>query len=113
MMIEPSAFPKAKCPVSYPRSVPTIQFEYAPALQTLASSPHMPSYRFAIHCGMTETEMLGFMKLRDDAEAFDFAKRIIQDMPDEGRTQGDGCSVGITDGEREVGGISCDADFEA
>jgi hypothetical protein len=65
----------------------------------------MPSYRFAIHHGMAETEMLGFLKLRDDADAFDFAKRIIQDMPDEDRTQGDGCSVGITDGKREVGCI--------
>jgi hypothetical protein len=71
----------------------------------------MPMYRFAIHRGMAETEMLDFMKLRDDAEAFDFAKLIIQDMPDKDRTQGD--TVGITHGEREVGCISCDADFEA
>ena len=49
------------------------------------------------------------MELLDDADAFDFAKRIIHDMPDEDRTQGDGRSVGITDGEREVGRISCDA----
>jgi hypothetical protein len=62
----------------------------------------MPSYRFAIYRDMAETEMLGFMKLCDDAEALDFAKRIIRDMPDEDRTQGDGCSVGITDGKREV-----------
>jgi hypothetical protein len=45
-------------------------------------------------------------------DLFDFAKRIIQDMPDEDRTQGDGCSVGITDGERAVGRISRDADLE-
>jgi len=43
-------------------------------------------------------------------DLFDFAKRIIQDMPDEDRTQGDGCSVGITDGERAVGRIRCSAD---
>ena len=73
----------------------------------------MPSYRFAVHRGTAETEMLGFMKLCDDAEAFDFAKQIIQDMPGEDRTQGDGCSLGITAGERAVGCISCDADFEA
>jgi hypothetical protein len=72
----------------------------------------MPSYRFAIHRGMAEIEMLGFMKLRDDPEAFDFAKRIIQDMPDKCRTRGNGCSVGITDGERGVGRISCEADSE-
>jgi hypothetical protein len=72
----------------------------------------MPSYHFAILRGMAETEMLGFMQLRDDVEAFDFAQRIIQDMPDEDRTQGDDCSVGITDGDREVGRISCDADSE-
>jgi hypothetical protein len=72
----------------------------------------MPGYRFAIHHGLAETEMLGTMMLRHDAEAFDFAKRIIQDMPDKCRTQGDGCSVVITDGEREVGRISCDADSE-
>jgi hypothetical protein len=70
----------------------------------------MPSYRFAIHRGMAENEMLGFMKLCDDAEAFAFAKLIIQDMPDEDRTQGDVCSVGITDGERAVGRIRCCAD---
>jgi hypothetical protein len=69
----------------------------------------MPSYRFAIHRGMIETEMLGFMKLRDDAEALAFATQIIEDMPDEDRTQGDGCSVGITDGARAVGRVSCDA----
>lgn len=57
--------------------------------------------------------MLGTMGLLDDADAFDFAKRIIQDMPDEDRKQGDGCSVGITDGKRELGCISCNADFEA
>jgi hypothetical protein len=74
--------------------------------------PHMPSYRFAICRGVGKTEMLGFMRLRDDAEAFDFAKRIIRDMPDEDRRQGGGCSVRITDGEREVGYISCAADFE-
>jgi hypothetical protein len=72
----------------------------------------MPIYRFAIHhCG-TETEMLGTMGLRDDADAFDFAKRMIQDMPEEDR-RGDGRSVGIADGKRAVGRISCDADFEA
>jgi hypothetical protein len=70
----------------------------------------MPSYRFAIRRGMAETEMLGFMQLRDDAEAFDFAKRIIHDMPEEDRIQGDGCAVDITDGEREVGRIGCCAD---
>jgi hypothetical protein len=69
-------------------------------------------YRFAIHHRGAETEMLGNMGLRDDADAFDFAKRIIQDMPDKDRTQGDGCSVGIADGKREVGCISSDADFE-
>jgi hypothetical protein len=67
----------------------------------------MPSYRFAIRRGMAETEMLGVMKLLDDAEAFDFAKRIIQDMPDEDRTRGDGCVVDITDGKRAVGRIRC------
>jgi hypothetical protein len=39
-----------------------------------------------------------------------FAKLIIQDMPDEDRTQGYVCSVGITDGERAVGRIRCCAD---
>ena len=65
----------------------------------------MPSYRFAVHRGTAETEMLGFMQLRDDVEAFDFAQRIIQDMPDEDRTRGDGCVVDITDGKRAVGRI--------
>ena len=73
----------------------------------------MPIYRFAIHRGMAETEMLGFMTLCDDAEAVDFGQRIIQDMPDEDRTQGDGCAVGITDGKRAVGHISCDANLAA
>jgi hypothetical protein len=72
----------------------------------------MPMYRFAIHHGGTETEMLGTMGLRDDDEALAFATQIIHDMPDEDRTQGDDCSVGITDGDREVGRISCDADSE-
>ena len=71
----------------------------------------MPSYRFAIHRGMAGTEMLGIMRLHDDAEAFDFAKRIIQDMPDEDRTHRDGWSLGIKDGERDVGRISCNADL--
>jgi hypothetical protein len=77
----------------------------------------MPGYRFAIHRGTAETEMLGLIKLHDDAEAFDFAKRVIKDMitqeiPDEACTRGDGCSVGIRDGKREVGCVSCYADFE-
>jgi hypothetical protein len=70
----------------------------------------MPMYRFAMHRGAVETEKLGTMELRDDADALDFAKRIIRDMPDEDRTQGDGRSVGITDGERIVGRIGCCAD---
>jgi hypothetical protein len=72
----------------------------------------MPSYRFTIDRGMGKTEMLGFIRLRDDAEAFDFAKRIIRDMPDEDRGHGDGRAVRVADGEREVGCISCAADFE-
>jgi hypothetical protein len=71
----------------------------------------MPTYRFAIHHGAAERENLGIMKLRDDAEAVDFAKLIIQDMPDEDRTHRDGCSLDITDGERAVGRISCDGDL--
>jgi hypothetical protein len=72
-----------------------------PVTESVALPPktrecHMPSYRFAIRRGMAETEMLGFMKLSDDAEAFDFAKRIIQDMPDEDRSQGD--TVGTRSG---------------
>jgi hypothetical protein len=70
----------------------------------------MPTYRFAIHHGPAESERLGIMKLRDDAEAFDFAKRIIQDMADEDRTHHNGCSLDIRDGERAVGRISCDGD---
>jgi hypothetical protein len=70
----------------------------------------MPMYRFAIHHGGTETEMLGTMGLRDDAEAVAFATQIIHDMPDEDRTQS---SLDITDGERAVGCISCDADLAA
>jgi hypothetical protein len=73
----------------------------------------MPIYRFATHFGAAETEELGFMKLRDDAEAVDFAKRIIHDMPEEDRTQGDGYSVGITDGKRAVSYISCDVNLAA
>jgi hypothetical protein len=71
----------------------------------------MPIYRFAIHHGPAETEKLGIMTLRDDAEAFAFAKLIIRDMPDEDRTCSDGCSLDITDGARAVGRISCDADL--
>ena len=70
----------------------------------------MPMYRFALHHGAVEIEELGFMKLLDDAEAVDFAKQIIHDMPDEDRTQS---SLDITDGERAVGCISCDADLAA
>jgi hypothetical protein len=70
----------------------------------------MPMYRFAIHHGGAETEMLGTMGLRDDAEALAFATQIIHDMPDEDRTQS---SLDITDGERAVGCISCDADLAA
>ena len=72
----------------------------------------MPIYRFAIHHRGTETEMLGAMGLRDDADAFDFAKLIIQDMPDEDRMQGDGYSLGITDGKRAVGHVPCNAEFD-
>jgi hypothetical protein len=71
----------------------------------------MPMYRFAIHHGGAETEMLGTMGLRNDAEALAFATQIIHDMPDEDRTQGDSCLLDITDGERAVGCISCDADL--
>jgi hypothetical protein len=78
----------------------------------------MPTYRFAIHHGAAETEKLGIMKLIDDAEAFAFAKRMIQDMIQDmaqdlagnDRTQRNGCSVEITDGKRAVGRLSCDAD---
>ena len=71
----------------------------------------MPSYyRFALHLGAAESEKLGTIELRDDADALDFAKRIIRDMPDEDRTRGDGRSVAITDGERAVGCIRCSAD---
>ncbi len=74
----------------------------------------MPMYRFAIHHRAAETEKLGIMELIDDAEAFAFAKRMIrdmiEDMADNDRTQCDGCSVGITDGKRAVGRISCDSD---
>jgi hypothetical protein len=70
----------------------------------------MPMYRFAIHHGGAETEMLGTMGLRNDAEALAFATQIIHDMPDEDRTQS---SLDITDGERAVGCISCDADLAA
>jgi hypothetical protein len=80
---------------------------------TSLPDPIMPIYRFAIHHRGTETEMLGFMKLCDDAEAVDFGQRIIQDIPDEGRPRGDDCSVGITEGERAVGCIACDAELEA
>jgi predicted nucleic acid-binding Zn ribbon protein len=73
----------------------------------------MPTYRFAIHHGPAETEKLGIMTLRDDAEAFAFAKLIIQDMPDEDRTHCDRCSLDIRDGERAVGRIFCDADLGA
>jgi hypothetical protein len=71
----------------------------------------MPTYRFAIHHGPAETEKLGIMTLNDDAEAFAFAKLIIQDMPDEDRMHRDGCSLEIRDGERAVGRISCDVDL--
>jgi hypothetical protein len=72
----------------------------------------MPIYRFAIHHDGAETKMLGTMGLRDDADAFDFAKRIIQDMPDKDRMQGDGRSVGIADGKRAVGHVPCNAEFD-
>jgi hypothetical protein len=42
-----------------------------------------------------------------------FAQRIIHDMPNKDRTQGDGRSVAITDGKRAVGRISCDAELKA
>jgi hypothetical protein len=73
----------------------------------------MPTYRFAMHHGAAETEELGIMKLLDDAEAVDFAKRIVHDMADDDPTQCDGCAVDITDGKRAVGHIPCDADLEA
>jgi hypothetical protein len=72
----------------------------------------MPMYRFAIHHRGAETEMLGTMGLRDDAEALAFATQIIHDMPDEDRAQGNDRSVGITDGGRAIGRISCGAGFE-
>jgi hypothetical protein len=68
----------------------------------------MPTYyRFAIHHGAAETEKLGTIELCDDADALDFANRIIHDMPAEDRTHGDGCAVDITDGKRAVGRIRC------
>jgi hypothetical protein len=73
----------------------------------------MPTYRFAIHRGAAETEMLGTIELCDDVAALDFAKRLIHDMPDKDRTQGDGRSVDITDGKRAVGRICCCAHPEA
>jgi hypothetical protein len=72
----------------------------------------LPIYHFAIYHGAAETEKLGVMKLPDDAEALAFAKLIIQDMADDDRTQSDGCSLDITDGNRAVGRISCDAGLE-
>jgi hypothetical protein len=71
----------------------------------------MPIYRFAMHLGAAETEELGFMRLLDDAEAVDLAKRVIHDMPEEDRT--DGRSLGITDGKRAVAYISCDINLAA
>ena len=71
----------------------------------------MPTYRFAIHHGPAEAEKLGIMMLRDDAEAFAFAKLIIQDMPDEDRMHRDGCSLDIKDGARAVGRVACDVDL--
>ena len=44
------------------------------------------------------------MALPDDAEAFSFAKQIIQDMPHGDRAQA--ASLAITEGERVVGKIS-------
>jgi hypothetical protein len=70
----------------------------------------MPIYRFALHHRGAETEMLGTMGLRDDDEALAFATQIIHDMPDEDRTR---CSLDVTDGERAVRCISCDADLAA
>jgi len=69
----------------------------------------LPAYRFFIQ-NVVETEHLGIMDLPDDAEAFAFAKRIIQDMTDEDRMQGS-CAVDITDGKRPVGSISCGGDL--
>ena len=89
---------------------------YAPVVFPHSPTPIdliMPAYRFAMHHGAVETEELGFMKLLDDAEAVDFAQRIIHDMPNKDRTQGVGRSVAITDGKRAVGRISCDAELKA
>jgi hypothetical protein len=65
----------------------------------------LPTYRFSIQ-NVVETEELGIMDLRDDAEAVAFARRMVQDMADEDRRQNVGCSLDITEGQRAVGSIS-------
>ena len=69
----------------------------------------MPAYIFSIRSrAAVEAETLGTMQLLDDAEAFAFAKQMVEDMADEDRAQG-GYSVEITNSERAVGRISCNA----
>jgi hypothetical protein len=69
----------------------------------------MPAYRFSIKT-VVEIEELGIMALPDDAEAFAFGLRIIQDMTCEDQVQYKGCSMDLTEGKRSVGCLSFPAD---
>jgi hypothetical protein len=72
----------------------------------------LPAYRFSIQ-NVVEIEELGIMALPDDAEAFAFAQRMIQDMTSEDRAQYKGCSIDITEGKRVVGCLSFHADLRS
>jgi hypothetical protein len=63
----------------------------------------MPAYHFTTvrHDG-TRSEKLGATELRDDAESFEFGRRVIQDLMHDESEQYDGWTLEISDGERII-----------
>jgi hypothetical protein len=63
----------------------------------------MPSYRYVLHEGATQTETLGTIELSDDAEAVAFGERVMRDMPHPASYAG--CAMKIMEGERTAGEV--------
>ena len=63
----------------------------------------MPSYRYVLHNGATQTETLGAIALSDDAEAIAFGERVMRDMTHPASYAG--CAMKIMDGERTAGEV--------
>jgi hypothetical protein len=69
----------------------------------------MPAYRFSTRQGPADTEWLGAIELRDDAEALDFGKQLIRDIKCEETTRCLGWTLEIVEQRRAVGNVLFDS----